>query len=113
MHSSFRILKFTIEETYGDEETYLNHIYINAQTSSPPLHEDQLAVEDLHSPMKITFPKSKPSPRPYLPPEPSSEPELLPYETRGQYLADPDGEDSGLEQEEEGSPLKNDIYLLA
>ena len=68
MHSSFRILKFTISKTFGEEETYLNQIYVYAQANQPPLHEDQLAVEDLHSPMKITFPKSKPSPRPYLPP---------------------------------------------
>lgn len=46
--ASYRIIKVAIVETFGEYETYLNQIYLFAETDKP-LHSE-LAVNDLESP---------------------------------------------------------------
>lgn len=47
---TYRIIKFTITETFGDYETYINQIYIEAQVEDSQLNS-MMALKDLEAPL--------------------------------------------------------------
>lgn len=50
---AYRIVKLTITETFGDYETYLNQVYIEAQLEDSQLASSSLmGLNDLESPMQ-------------------------------------------------------------
>jgi hypothetical protein len=55
---TYRIIKFTITETFGDYETYLNQIYIEAQLEDSQLNS-MMGLADLESPLRKSQNKVK------------------------------------------------------
>lgn len=48
--ATYRIMKFTITETFGDYETYINQIFIEAQLEDSHLNS-MMALKDLEPPL--------------------------------------------------------------
>jgi hypothetical protein len=51
-------MKFTVAETFGDYETYLNQIYIFALSDDSKVNS-MMAVKDLESPLRNSYGNNK------------------------------------------------------